>query len=87
MIIIMINALQSLVPTSQIVVQLAFCPCIERTFDLDYSRGYESDLYCREVSAVPNLYFNKIMLQTWSLASACDKKFTRIIYADLLKCY
>ena len=84
MIIFMINALQSSVPTSQI---LAFCPFIERTFDLDYSRGHESDLYCREVSAVPNLYFNKIMLQTLSLAFTCDQKFTSIIYADLLKCY
>ena len=59
MIIFMINALQSSVPTSKILVQLTFCPFIERNFDLDYSRGRQSDLYYREVSAVLNLYFNK----------------------------
>ena len=59
MIIFMINALQSSMPTSKMLVQLAFCPFIERTFNLDYSRGRQNDSYYRAASAVLNLYFKK----------------------------
>ena len=59
MIIFMINVLQSSLPTSKIAVQCAFSPFIELSFDLDYLRGLQNDLYCREGSAVVNLYFTK----------------------------
>ena len=59
MTIFVINVLQSSVPTSKVLVQLAFCPFIEHTFDLDYSRGHQYDFCCREVIAVLNLHFNK----------------------------
>ena len=51
MIIFMINILQSLVPTSKILVQSEFCPSIQSTFHLDYSQGHQSDLYFMDVSA------------------------------------
>ena len=59
MIIFMINALQLSVPTSEKLVQCAFYPFMENTFDLDYSRGCQSDLHYGENSAVLHLYFNK----------------------------